>query len=251
VLGTVVASVTFPAFPVEIDKDTLITLTVFFGLLAVVGPFIFECIRHASADQSGLQGYNGTLLIAFSVTLAAVLGELGALGLLFWEILSGGALGWVAVVAAGLACILAVIYFGQTAPDAVSTDWAKDAEESTNETRAYYVGVIQDGIAPPLMVRTPQGTLDELVGARDEDAVFAALEHQFVVPVRRESSCSVVTPDDTLIELMEAPDEDSVRAALKNQILVIEPERETGMAQFRERQLSPGAPRAPRRPKLL
>jgi hypothetical protein len=78
--------------PREIDKETLVRLNLFFALLLVAAPLIFHAIRkptRAAAREEGLWGFNLTLLLACTVTLGAVLGELATLALLFWEVLGG------------------------------------------------------------------------------------------------------------------------------------------------------------------
>src|SRR5581483_5122082 len=94
-LGTVLGAATFPDTPHQIDKESLVRLNVLFGLLVVAAPFLFHVLRSprrkAADDDSGLYGWNATLLLASSLTLAAVLGELLTLALLSWELLDGGA----------------------------------------------------------------------------------------------------------------------------------------------------------------
>jgi hypothetical protein len=79
----------------QMDKDTLIRLNLGFGLLVVVAPFLFQALRlpsrRATTTDTGLYGWNMLLLLACCLTFSAVLGELGTLALLLWELLSGGA----------------------------------------------------------------------------------------------------------------------------------------------------------------
>jgi hypothetical protein len=84
ILGTVLGAATLPEIPREIDKETLVRLNLLFGLLVVVGPFVFEAIRNPTvspaAQDAGYTGWNLTLLLACAITGGAVFGELATLG---------------------------------------------------------------------------------------------------------------------------------------------------------------------------
>lgn len=128
VLGTTLASVTLPDVPAQIDKDTLVTLNIFFGVLLVAGPFAFQGLRRPSSSpldpaDNGLWSSNGMLLVAACLTYAAVAGEIATLGLLFWEILSGGTWGAVAKWLTVAAEAVAVWYFVWTIPRVAAADW--------------------------------------------------------------------------------------------------------------------------------
>lgn len=127
ILGTVVASATYPKEPEQIDKDTLVALTLFFGALVVIAPFVFQALRNpraSAADQeAGLWGYNWALLVSCAVTCGAVLGELGCLGLLSRELIGDGGWADAALVVVALLALLTIYYFLVTAWSLVSTDW--------------------------------------------------------------------------------------------------------------------------------
>ena len=140
VLGTVLGALTFPDTPEQVSKDTLVSLNVFFGLLLVTGPFLLKALRRPSASptdqEGGLWGTNLTVLLASCMILAAVVGEIATLGLLFSELLDGNA-AWVAVTSAVLAEVVALFYFVTTIPRIVATDWtALAAEAKASEKEA-------------------------------------------------------------------------------------------------------------------
>jgi hypothetical protein len=139
VFGTVLSSATLPDVPQQIDKDTLVTLNLFFGLLLVAGPFVLQAFRRPSAsplEQEGMAGTNLTLVIAACVIFAAVAGEIATLGLLFWEIL-GNEWQEVAKWTVLLVEAAAGYYFLVTIPRAAAADWVeigKKAKEAANRT---------------------------------------------------------------------------------------------------------------------
>jgi hypothetical protein len=149
ILGTVLGSATLPPVVKEADKDTLIRLNLLCGALVVTAPFVFQAIRNpkrAAADQAaGLWGFNWSLLLACSITCAAVLGELGTLALLSWVLIGGGTWGWVAVVFIGVLLLLAAYYFVITAWELATTNWdalAKaDEMTATDAARSMVVGI--------------------------------------------------------------------------------------------------------------
>ena len=132
VFGTVLGQATLPTFPELVSKSELVNLNIFFGVLAVVGPFLFEGLRKtkpAPADaKAGRMGTNLTLLISCSFTLWAVSGQLGAFGLLGWELLGGKGVAVLALAAVLLVAGLAGRYFFLTTSEMVERDWV--AEEA-------------------------------------------------------------------------------------------------------------------------
>ncbi len=128
VLGTVLGETTFPEFPQEISKATLVNLNVLFVALLVVGPFVFQALRrprsNAADQEAGLWGWNATLLLACTITFWAVLGELGTLGFLSWELCDGSAVAWFLIAGLAIAAILAVVYFCVTVSQLVKNDWS-------------------------------------------------------------------------------------------------------------------------------
>lgn len=132
VLGTVLGQATFPTVPVNISKAELVNLNIFFGLVLVVGPFLFEVLRvfRPKEAKAGRTGNNLTVLIACGFTVWAVIGQLGSFGLLGWELLGGGNAGRAAAIAAGVFVLLALWYFFTTASETVLRDWKKEEEEA-------------------------------------------------------------------------------------------------------------------------
>lgn len=133
VFGTVLGSATLPDVPKQVDKDTLVTLNLFFGLLLVAGPFLFQALRRPTASpldqESGASGTNLTLVLASCVIFAAVAGEIATLGLVFWEILDGG---WrdLALWSTVVAEVLAAFYFLLTIPRVAASDWKELAKKA-------------------------------------------------------------------------------------------------------------------------
>lgn len=133
VFGTVVAAATFPEAPEQISKDSLVAISLLFGTLVVIAPFVFQTLRNpqarASDQEGGLWGYNWALLISCAITCGAVLGELACLGLLSWELIGGGGWAWTSLVAVAILGILALYYFAVTTWDMVTTDWQAETEK--------------------------------------------------------------------------------------------------------------------------
>jgi hypothetical protein len=131
-LGTVLGAVTLPEVTRQIHKDTLIRLNLFFALLLAFAPLVFHVIRspsRAAAREEGLWGFNIGLLLAASVTIAAVLGELATLALLFWELLGPVNAAWLVVGATVFVAVLAAVYFFFTVPFLASEQWSELREE--------------------------------------------------------------------------------------------------------------------------
>lgn len=146
--GTVLASISLPKHPHPLDQHALVSLSLFFGLLVLAGPFIFQAIRNPTkspVDQDADRwGFNITLLLACLLTFAAVVGEFTGLGLLYWEILGGGGWGKAAVGAASAAGVIALYYFAVTVPRLAEADW-KAHQTLVHEHRARRV---QESLAP-------------------------------------------------------------------------------------------------------
>jgi hypothetical protein len=111
VLGASLAGVFLPSNAAPLHADTFAALAAYFGFLTVIGPFVFRCARPWTSRADGTTGSKVGLLAACSVALAAVIGQLATLGLLFWETFSGGAPGVLIAVVAGLCCGLAAYYY--------------------------------------------------------------------------------------------------------------------------------------------
>lgn len=71
VLGTAVGTTLLPDHPVILGKQTYITLNLLFGFLVLLAPLLFESLRGASGTAK-----TWTFVLAATITLAAVLGEL-------------------------------------------------------------------------------------------------------------------------------------------------------------------------------
>lgn len=136
VLGTILASVTFPEHPKQIDKDSLVGLSLLFAGLVVVAPFVFQGMRNpkvSPTDQEGGRwGYNWALLLACSITCGAVLGEMACLALLSQELISDNFWKGAALVAVGLLALLALYYFFVTAYQLATSKWS--ASQATVKT---------------------------------------------------------------------------------------------------------------------
>jgi hypothetical protein len=134
VFGTVLGAATLPAVPSQIDKDTLISLNLLYGTMVVVAPLAFQALRNpfasATDQEAGFTGWNVTLLLSCSITAAAVLGELAALGLLGWELTNGGKWGDAIRFGVIVLGVLAAIYFLVTVCQLVRTDWKARGEEA-------------------------------------------------------------------------------------------------------------------------
>ena len=125
VLGTVLASASLPAGSKPLDGKTLVALATFFLLLAAAGPFVFQCARtrldpEIDSGQS-LWGWNVTVLLACSLTLAAVIGQFATVALLYWEIVTGGFPGYIAVLVAAVFGCLSAWYYVATVPRFIKT----------------------------------------------------------------------------------------------------------------------------------
>lgn len=151
ILGTVLATATFPTAPRQIDKESLVRLSLLFGALVIVAPFVFQTIRRprasAAEQDAGLWGYNWSLLLACSITCGAVLGELAAFGLLSWELIGGHTWGWIAVLVMIVLGVLGAWYFILTSWQLATTDWAAtvaaDNATASDASKALVFGIAQ------------------------------------------------------------------------------------------------------------
>jgi hypothetical protein len=133
-LGTVLGGVTFPSYPEQISKEVLVNLNLFFGVLVVVGPFLFQALRRKEPTKEDRKaerfGTNLTLLLTSTVTLWAVFGQLGAFGLLSWELISTEWLAGAVVAVLALLGVGAARYYFLTMSEAVVRNWSKEEEDA-------------------------------------------------------------------------------------------------------------------------
>jgi hypothetical protein len=137
VVGTVLGQATFPTIPTTISKTELVNLNIFFGVVLLIGPFLFEVLRVFKPEEAeaGRTGNNLTVLIASGFTVWAVVGQIGAFGLLGWELLGGGNTGRAVAIAVGIFVILALWYFFTTASETVLRDWKAEEEKAKQEAK--------------------------------------------------------------------------------------------------------------------
>jgi hypothetical protein len=139
-LGTVLASTTLSKTAQPLSGDAFVAINLFFGLLVLAGPLLFQCIRNprksATDQDAGQWGWNVTLLLACEVTLAAVVGQIAALGLLYWEVLGGGSWGKTVVVVACLIGVAVTYYFTVTVWYLASADWQALATAAATAQKA-------------------------------------------------------------------------------------------------------------------
>lgn len=138
IVGTVIGGVVFPSFPQQISKQALLNLGVFFAAVVVVAPFVFEALRlirpGKGEEEKGRVGTNLGLLIACALTMWGVLGELGSLSLLVWELATSDVerswmLGCIALIA-----VLAARYFLISVYYLVRKEWAAEEAEAAAVT---------------------------------------------------------------------------------------------------------------------
>jgi hypothetical protein len=135
-LTTVLASSTLPEVPEQIDKNSLVGLSLLFAGLIVIAPFVFEAIQSPSANrltkskvapQAESEGGSGVILVLIlscGLTLGAVVGQIATIGLATWEIVGEHNTVRIAIEASlGLLAALAVYYVLLEASKAASTDW--------------------------------------------------------------------------------------------------------------------------------
>ncbi|HEY1833396.1 MAG TPA: hypothetical protein VGG08_03080 [Solirubrobacteraceae bacterium] len=148
VLGTVLGSASLPATPRQIDKTSLVSLSLLFGALVVVAPFVFQAIQSPRASKPAggdeRSGYTWVLLLSCALTLGAVLGELATLGLAAWEITGGNKGGLAIESALGLLAALALYYLLVTAWKAASTNWEEELEKRAEASSATTQQLVHD-----------------------------------------------------------------------------------------------------------
>jgi hypothetical protein len=133
VLGTVFGAATLPAAPAQIHTESIVALSLLFGALVVVAPFVFEAVRRwptspiPSAEEDGT-GYVCVLLLACTIVFCGVFGELFTLGLIAWELTGGDTGGVAAEIGLGLLSLLAFYYVAVTAWEAAMIDWKPPAK---------------------------------------------------------------------------------------------------------------------------
>jgi hypothetical protein len=148
ILGTALGAVTLPDIPREIGKESLIRLNLLFGVIVVVGPFLFQAIRNpkvrATDQDSAFTGWNFTLLLACAITAGAVFGELTTLGLLGWELTGGGDWGTAIVVGVAVLAVAGLWYFVVTVYDFVTTDWKYEDARAKEAAKTEDYGLLID-----------------------------------------------------------------------------------------------------------
>ena len=150
VLGTVLGSITLPEAPAQIDKESVVALSVLFGALVVVAPFISEAIRRwpkpaaPGAEEAGT-GYVAVLLLACAIVFAGAFGELLTLGLVSWELTGGNAGGIATEAGLGMLSVLAFYYVAVTAWEAATIDWTAPADSASQAPR----GAAVESLAAP------------------------------------------------------------------------------------------------------
>jgi hypothetical protein len=143
-LGTVLGAATLPS-GAQIDKASLIGLSLLFAGLTAASPFVFQALRSPkvamSSEEDANWGYTWGLLIACWLTLGGVLGQLMTLGLASWLIVGGDVWSILLEIALGLLVILAAYYVVVTAYGLASADWEEirkkiDAQVPTDRGKA-------------------------------------------------------------------------------------------------------------------
>jgi hypothetical protein len=136
-LAVVLGAITLPAVPSEVSKDTLVQLNVVFVALLAVGPFIFyalrrrkvrpswdEALKPEDMQKKGVWGIKGFLLLSYVITAVAVIGQIGALTLLGWELMGS----WVVpVIIGGLLAALAFRSFSLVTCEQADARWDEKA----------------------------------------------------------------------------------------------------------------------------
>jgi hypothetical protein len=143
ILGTVLSAKILPARTVVVTPDGYTALSLLFGILVVVAPFLYTALRKGRPGAQGphFTGRNWAFLVASGVTIWAVNGEIGTIGLVLYEAQHGKALALGAVIpmlgTLGVALVLAWLYSVQTvrlvlksetAPKAGAAEELREAE---------------------------------------------------------------------------------------------------------------------------
>jgi hypothetical protein len=98
ILGTILGASVLPGDPRFLTGDAYTGLSLGFGILVVLAPFIFVATRTKSGDADDgspiYEGYVWAFLVASAVTLWAVFGELTTLAFVFAELQHADTLSW-------------------------------------------------------------------------------------------------------------------------------------------------------------
>lgn len=156
-LGTVLGGVTFPTYPEQISKESLVNLNLFFGALVVIGPFLFQALRRKTVSEKDRKaeryGTNLTLLLTSAVTIWAVFGQLAAFALLGFELISTEWLAALIAVGLGLLALGAARYFFLTMSEAVIRNWSTEEEKAkvrTHKRRKRHQAEMAEAILGPI-----------------------------------------------------------------------------------------------------
>lgn len=140
VLGTVLSAKVLPKRTVVVTPDGYTALSLLFGILVVIAPFLYTAFRKGKRTPTGpeYEGRNGVFLVASAVTIWAVCGEIGTIGLVLYEAQHGKALALGAVipmlVALGAALVLTCVYAIQSIRLLLECE-APEAEERETKER--------------------------------------------------------------------------------------------------------------------
>ncbi len=139
ILATVLGDATLPTVADQVDKETLVGLSLLFGGVVVVAPFVFQArgnARTKATDQeAGLGSTNRELVLACSLIFGAVLGELATLGLLVWEAIGSSVWTLAAELALVYLAWLTVRYVVSTTWILATTDWEKQARADKDKAK--------------------------------------------------------------------------------------------------------------------
>jgi hypothetical protein len=150
VLGTVFGAITFPEEPTQISKESVVALSLLFGALVVVAPFIYEAIRclpktPVPSPEEAKTGFVCVLLLACVIVFCGAFGELFTLGVVAWE-LTGDDLGGIASeIGLGILSGLAFYYVGVSAWEAALSEWP--GPDATDEDQAAHKDTVP--VMPP------------------------------------------------------------------------------------------------------
>jgi hypothetical protein len=131
ILGTVLGAVALPEAPMQIDKESVVALSLLFGGSVVVAPFLYEAIRRwpkvpAQSAEEGT-GFIVVMLASCAIVLFGAFGELFTLGLVGWELTDGNTGGILCEILLGLLSLFAFYYVAVTAYEAAMTEWKAPA----------------------------------------------------------------------------------------------------------------------------
>ncbi len=120
ILGTVLSGKVLPARTVVITPDGYTALSLLFGILVVLAPFLYTAFRKGRPTPTGPEfaGRNVGFLVASAVTIWAVCGQIATIGLVLYEAQHAKALALGAVIpmlaALGVALVLTCAYSVQS-----------------------------------------------------------------------------------------------------------------------------------------